>query len=102
MISLLIGGLQEAPFVSTLHDSIVGGRCSTYFRLVWDPLITLGFILVQVVDHRVVMEFLEDRKSLGREDCNVPIFGFPYSAVVYDPMGLCHPDQRGNVRLTVS
>jgi hypothetical protein len=34
--------------------------------------------------------------------CNVPIFGFPYSTVVDDLMGLCQPDHRGNLRLTVS
>jgi hypothetical protein len=48
------------------------------------------------------MALLEDKQSLGREDCNVPIFGFPYSAVVDDLMGLCQPDHRGNLRLTVS
>jgi hypothetical protein len=80
----------------------VGGRCSTSFRLVWDPGITLSFSLVQLVDHRVVMALLEDKQYLGREDCNVPIFGFPYSTVVDDLMGLCQPDQRGNLRLTVS
>jgi hypothetical protein len=47
------------------------------------------------------MTLLEDKQSLGREDCNVPIFGFPYSTVVDDLMGLCQPDHRGNWRLTV-
>jgi hypothetical protein len=60
LIALLIGGLQEASCVSTLPNSIVGGRCSTSFRLVWDLGITLNFSLVQLVDHRVVMAFLED------------------------------------------
>ena len=27
------------------------------------------------------MALLEDKQSLGREDCNVPIFGFPYYTV---------------------
>jgi hypothetical protein len=80
----------------------VGNRCSTYFRLVWDPGITLSFNLVQLVDHRIVMALLEEKQYLGREDCNVPIFGFPYSEVVDDLMGLCQPDQRGNLRLTMN
>jgi hypothetical protein len=62
----------------------VSGRCSTSFRLVWDPGIILSFSLIHLVDYRVVMELLEDKQSLGMEDCNVPIFGFPYSAVVDD------------------
>jgi hypothetical protein len=37
LFSLLIGGLHEASCVSTLQDNIVGDRCSTSFRLVWDP-----------------------------------------------------------------
>jgi hypothetical protein len=28
-----------------------------------------------------VVALLEDKKYLGREDCKVPIFGFPYSEV---------------------
>jgi hypothetical protein len=47
------------------------------------------------------MAFLEDKQYLGREDCNVPIFGFLYSAVGDDFMGLCHLDQRGDLMLPV-
>jgi hypothetical protein len=47
------------------------------------------------------MEFLEDNKYFGR-DYNVPIFGFSYSTVVDDLMDLCHPNHRGNLRLTMS
>jgi hypothetical protein len=32
LVSLLIDGLQGAPGVNTLHDNIVVGRCSTYFK----------------------------------------------------------------------
>jgi hypothetical protein len=49
-----------------------------------------------------VVTLLEDKQSLGREDCNVPIFGFPCSAVGGDLLGLCQPDQRGKLRLTMS
>jgi hypothetical protein len=38
-----------------------------------------------------VMELLEDKQSLGREDCNVPIFGFPCSIVRCDLVILCRP-----------
>jgi hypothetical protein len=41
-------------------------------------------------------------QSLGRKNCNVPIFGFPYSTVVDDLMGLCQPNQRGILMLIVS
>jgi hypothetical protein len=78
--------------VSTLQDNIVGSRCSTSFRLVWDPGITLSLSLVRLIDHRVLMEFLEDKKTLGKEDCNVPIFGFHCLAVKGDLMSLCQPD----------
>jgi hypothetical protein len=47
-----------------------------------------------------VMALLEDKQSLGREDCNVPIFGFPCFTVGGDLMGLCQPGQRGKWRLT--
>jgi hypothetical protein len=36
-IAPLIKGLRKASCVSTLQDFIMGGRCSTTFRLVWDP-----------------------------------------------------------------
>jgi hypothetical protein len=48
------------------------------------------------------MALLEDKQSLGREDCNVPIFGFPCLAVRGDFMSLCQPDQRSKMRITVS
>jgi hypothetical protein len=99
LFSLLIGGLQEASCVSTLQGNIVCSRCFTFFRLVWDPGIILSFNLVQFVDHRVVMALLEEKQSLGREDCNVPIFGFPCSVVGDDLMGLCQLDQRGDLML---
>jgi hypothetical protein len=54
--------------------NIVSDRCSTSFRLVWDPWTILSFISVHLVDHRVVMALLEDKQYLGREDYNVPIF----------------------------
>jgi hypothetical protein len=34
--------------------------------------------------------------------CNVPIFGFPCSAVGDDFQGLCQPRQKGEVMLSVS
>jgi hypothetical protein len=34
--------------------------------------------------------------------CNVPIFGFPCSAVRGDLVSLCQPGQRSKMRLTVS
>jgi hypothetical protein len=44
------------------------------------------------------MELLEDKQYLGREDCNVPIFGFPCSTFGDDFRGLCQPIDR-RVRL---
>jgi hypothetical protein len=41
------------------------------------------------------MGLLEDNKSLGREDCHFPIFGFPYNAVRVTSRGLSYPSQRG-------
>ena len=102
LFSLLIDGLHEASCVSTLQDNIVGGQCSTSFRLVWDPGITLNFNLVQLVDHRVVMALFEDKQSLGRKDYNLTIFGFPYPTVKGDLMSLCQPDWRSKMRIIVS
>jgi hypothetical protein len=100
IFSLLINGLHDASCVSTLQENFVVGRCSMSF-LVWDPRITLSFILVHLVDHRILMEFLEEKKNLGREDCNVPIFGFPYLAVRCDIVSLCQPDQRIKMTITM-
>jgi hypothetical protein len=41
------------------------------------------------------MGLLEDKQSLGREDCHVPIFGFPYYAVRVTSGGLSQPSHRG-------
>jgi hypothetical protein len=49
-----------------------------------------------------VMALLEDKQSLGREDCNVPIFGFPYSVIKGNLMSLCRPNQRSKMRLIMS
>jgi hypothetical protein len=78
------------------------GRCSTPFRLVWDPRITLNFGLVQLVDRMVEVELLEDKKYLGREDCNVPIFGFPYYVVRFTSGGLSQLGQRSETRSSMS
>jgi hypothetical protein len=77
LVSLLIGGLQGAPGVSTLQDNIVGGRCSTSFRMVWDPGIIISFSWVQLVVPMGVMALLEDKQSLGREDLSCPHFWIP-------------------------
>jgi hypothetical protein len=55
----------------------VGDRRSTYFRWVWDPRIIISFNLVQFVVPMGVMKFLEDNKSLGREDLSCPHFWIP-------------------------
>jgi hypothetical protein len=48
------------------------------------------------------MGLLEDKQSLGREDCHVPIFGFPYYAVRVTSGGLSQPSQRGETMSSVS
>jgi hypothetical protein len=80
LIALLIGSIQEASCVSTLQDSALSSGCFTSSKMVWDSGIILNFSLVQLVDRKVIMALLEDKQSLGREDCNVPIFGFSCSA----------------------
>jgi hypothetical protein len=49
-----------------------------------------------------VMALLEDKQSLGREDNNVPIFGFPFPAIKGNLMSLCQPEQRSKMRITVN
>jgi hypothetical protein len=73
--------------VSTLQDNTLSRGCFTSFRLVWDPGISFSFILVQLVDRMVEVELLEEKQSLGREDCNFPIFGFPYYVVRFTSRG---------------
>jgi hypothetical protein len=102
MVALPISSIQVASCVSALLDNDLRRGCFTSFRLVWDPGIILSFGLVQLVDHRVVMALFEDNQSLGREDCNVPIFGFPCSAIGDDFMGLRQLDQRGDLMLLAS
>jgi hypothetical protein len=91
-----------ASCVSTLQDNFLRRGCFTSSRLVWDPGIILDFSLVNHVDRKVVMELFEDKQSLGREECNVPIFGFFFSASGDEFTGLCQPNQRGNLMFTVS
>jgi hypothetical protein len=63
--------------LNTLQDSIVGSRCSTSFRLVWDPGIIISFSLVQLMECQVMMALIEDKQSLGREDLSCPHFWVP-------------------------
>ena len=48
------------------------------------------------------MELLEDKKYLGREDCNVPNFGFPCLAIKVYLMSLSQRDQRSKMRITMN
>jgi hypothetical protein len=75
-----------------LQDSSLSRGCFTSSRMVWDLGIILNFSLVHLNYHWVMLELLEDNPSLGREDCNVFIFGFPCSVVGYDFMSLCQLD----------
>jgi hypothetical protein len=43
LVALLISGLHGGSSISTLQDSIVGGKCSTSFRIVWDLGIIISF-----------------------------------------------------------
>jgi hypothetical protein len=46
----------------------------------------------------VDVALLEEKKYLGREDCNVPIFGFPDYVARVTSGGLSQPSQRGETR----
>ena len=61
LVALLIYGFQRTPNVFTLHDNIVGDRCFTYFRMVWDPMIITIFSWVHLVVPKSVMTLLEDK-----------------------------------------
>jgi hypothetical protein len=50
---------------------------------------------VQFMEYQVVMALLEDKQSLGRESCHVPIFCFHYYAGRFTSGGLSQLDQRG-------
>ena len=55
----------------------MGDSCSSYFTLFWDRIIILGFNLVHFVVPMCVMEFIEDKQYLGREDFSCPHFLVP-------------------------
>jgi len=101
MIVLVINSIWVAACVSTWQDNALSRGCFISSRLVWDPGIILRYRLVQPIDCMVVMGFLEDKQSLGREDYNVPIFGSPCFAIRDDFMGLYQHYQRGNWMLPV-
>lgn len=61
----------------------------SFLRLTWDPGIILDFNLVQSVDCGVVLALLEDKQSLGKEDCNSPFSRFPCFAVGDNFINLC-------------
>jgi len=62
LIDLLISGLQKISCVSTLRDNIVRIRCSTSFRLVWDPGVIHNFSWALPDVWVVVLALLEDNK----------------------------------------
>jgi hypothetical protein len=88
-VALPISNIQTKTFyASTSPNSELRGGCFTSSRWVWDPGIMFSFSWVQLAECQVLMELLEDKQSLGREDCHVPIFGFPYYAVRVTSGGL--------------
>jgi len=96
-----IDSIQEASCFSTLQNSALRKECFKSSKLVWDPGIILSFSLVHPVDRKVVMALLDDKKYLGREECNVPICGFSFSTIEDDFLGFCQFNQRGNLMLLV-
>jgi hypothetical protein len=46
------------------------------YRMVWDPGIIFSFSLEQSMEHKVMMELLENKQSLEGRICQVPIFWF--------------------------
>jgi hypothetical protein len=71
MIVLLIRSILGACVASTLRDHVLRGEYFMSHRWIWDP----GII------HSLIQLLLEDKQYSSREDCNVPIFGFPYVTV---------------------
>ena len=80
-VALLVGSNQKISYASALSDDVSCRGYFTSFRLVWDLGIIFILSMIQFVEYQVVMEFLEHKQSLGREDGNVPIFGLPYYVV---------------------
>jgi hypothetical protein len=101
-VALLSSRVQEASYVRTLPDHALSRGYFTSSRVVWDPGIIFSFSLAQSMERQVVMALLEDKQSLGREDCNVPILGFPCSTIRGNLVSLCQPGHRSKVRLTMS
>jgi hypothetical protein len=71
MIVLLIRSILGACVASTLRDQVLRGEYFMSPRWIWDPRII----------HSLIHLLLEDKQYSSREDCNVPIFGFPYVAI---------------------
>lgn len=72
-ITLLLGDFQEASSVGTSLDKDLS-RWSYRPRIIWDLGIISSFSLILIVDSKASLALLEDKQSLGRVDCNVPIF----------------------------
>jgi hypothetical protein len=88
-VSLLINNIQEVSYVNTLSDHTSSRRCFESPTVVWNPSIIFSFSLAQSMGHLVVMVLREDKKYLGMEDYDAPIFGFPCLVVGGDLGGLC-------------
>jgi hypothetical protein len=73
-VALLVGIFQETSDASTLPEHVLRKGCFTSYRVVWDPLIIFSFNVDQSMEHQVMMAFLEDKQSLGREDLPCPHF----------------------------
>jgi hypothetical protein len=71
MIVLLIRSILGARVASSLRDHVFRGEYFMSHKWIWDP----GII------HSLIKLLLEDKQYSSREDCNVPIFGFPYVTV---------------------
>jgi hypothetical protein len=71
MIILLIRSIMGTCMASTLRDHVLRGEYFTSPKWIWDT----GII------HSLIQLLLKDKQYSSREDCNVPIFGFPYVAI---------------------
>ena len=71
-IDLLMNNIIEYSYVCFFLDHVASRDYFTYFWLVWDTSIIFSSSLVQLREHHVVAELLEDKQYWGREDCDVP------------------------------
>lgn len=98
LIALPSGGFQEVTCLGAVQDSVSRRWNYKPSRMAWDPGIILGYGMDLPDVCGVGLTLLEDKQSLGREDCHVPQFLRFLSANISSRVGLLSGSHRPTER----